>query len=69
MLLEFLVEKRGTVVSAEAIAGAIWGDSSRSQADVKQYIFRLRRKIEAEPGNPRLITTVRGFGYTYDGVL
>jgi two-component system phosphate regulon response regulator OmpR len=28
-------------------------------------IARLRRKIEAEPGEPRTIRTVRGAGYLY----
>ncbi|MGA2593453.1 MAG: helix-turn-helix domain-containing protein, partial [Bryobacteraceae bacterium] len=30
------------------------------------YILRLRQKIEADPTNPALVHSVRGFGYTFE---
>jgi DNA-binding response OmpR family regulator len=29
-------------------------------------VLRLRQKLEAEPGNPQLIRSVRGFGYSFN---
>jgi DNA-binding response OmpR family regulator len=30
------------------------------------HISQLRRKIEADPANPKIITTVRGAGYRFE---
>jgi DNA-binding response OmpR family regulator len=30
------------------------------------HISQLRRKIEADPANPKIITTVRGTGYRFE---
>ena len=30
---------------------------------VDMYVTKLRKKIEPEPGRPRVLTTVRGEGY------
>jgi DNA-binding response OmpR family regulator len=32
-----------------------------------QHISKLRKRIETDPANPTLITTVYGAGYRYDG--
>jgi DNA-binding winged helix-turn-helix (wHTH) protein len=37
------------------------GDKSK----VKLYIWYLRRKLEADPAQPRWITTKYGIGYTF----
>jgi len=63
-LLELLLFNAGIVVSRETIYERIWGyafETSSKSLDV--YIGYLRRKIEAN-GEPRLIHTVRGVGYT-----
>jgi hypothetical protein len=41
-------------------AGAVTDDS------IAQVVARLRRKVEANPANPRYVLTVRGFGYRLD---
>jgi DNA-binding winged helix-turn-helix (wHTH) protein len=33
------------------------------------YVLRLRQKIEADPANPLLIRSVRGFGYSFNNNL
>jgi len=33
---------------------------------VDVHILRLRQKVEADPANPALIRSVRGFGYLFD---
>ena len=44
----------------ELAKGRAWAASDRS---VDQQVARLRRKIEADPGRPLLIKSVRGAGY------
>ncbi|MDY7090111.1 MAG: helix-turn-helix domain-containing protein, partial [Actinomycetota bacterium] len=42
----------------------IWGfDMSTTANNLQVYVSYLRRKLEAE-GEPRLIYTLRGLGYT-----
>ena len=62
-LLRYLLVNAGRVVSKAQILDHVWrydfgGDSSV----VETYISYLRKKID-KPGEPRLIQTVRGFGY------
>ncbi|MFG2941619.1 response regulator transcription factor [Streptomyces sp. NPDC048282] len=63
-LLEFLLRHPGRVLSRERILRDVWGfefEPSSNTLDV--YIMYLRRKLESR-GEPRLIHTVRGMGYT-----
>jgi two-component system phosphate regulon response regulator OmpR len=46
----------------ELAKGRAWAVQDRS---VDQQVARLRRKIEANPQNPRLIKSVRGTGYLF----
>ena len=39
------------------------GDSSANERAIDVQITRLRRKIEADPKQPRYLQTVRGAGY------
>jgi two-component system KDP operon response regulator KdpE len=65
-LLTTLVEHAGQVLSRDQLLELVWGDANaRGGDEVKVYIGYLRKKIEAEPGSPELIETVRGFGYRY----
>ena len=40
----------------------VWGSDLQTSNNVEVYVGYLRRKLEAE-GEPRLLQTVRGFGY------
>ena len=63
-LLELLMQKPGIVLTRDQIYEEIWGyefETSSKSLDV--YIGYLRRKTE-EDGEPRLVFTVRGVGYT-----
>ena len=63
LLLELLMKRAGRVVSRDALIEAAWGgeqDVSSNALDV--FVFQLRTKLEAG-GAPRLLQTVRGFGY------
>ena len=68
-LLRALTGRPGRVVSREALLGVV---SNRTlepfDRSVDALISRLRRKIEADPKSPRLIVTVPGEGYRFDGL-
>jgi len=63
-LLEVLSRQPGKAVSEKDLIEEVWGaDQAESDAVVRRYIWLLRKKIEPDPAAPRLILTVRGFGY------
>jgi two-component system response regulator MprA len=63
-LLELLLRNQGIVLAREVIYDRIWGyDFGVGSKSLDVYIGYLRRKTEAA-GEPRLIHTVRGVGYT-----
>jgi two-component system, OmpR family, response regulator MprA len=63
-LLELLLRNRGVVLDHTTIYERIWHyDFGPDSKNLAVYIGYLRRKTEAD-GEPRLIRTVRGVGYT-----
>lgn len=69
-LLEFLMNRPGVVFSREQLLDAVWGhDRAVTDRTVDVYILRLRQKIEADPANPFLIRSIRGFGYSFNNNL
>ena len=62
-LLQFLMVNAGRVVSKGQILDHVWGrdDPDRDGSVVEPCLSYLRRKVDQ--GQPRLIHTVRGFGY------
>jgi DNA-binding response OmpR family regulator len=65
-LLEFLMARPGAVFSRDQLLDAVWGQGRAVTArTVDVYILRLRQKIEAGPGVPAYIRSVRGFGYSF----
>ncbi len=66
-VLRLLIRHAGKVLSADAILTRVWGPEWIGEPDlVKQYIYRLRQKIETDPRSPRHLHTVRGAGYYFD---
>ncbi len=69
-LLEFLMSRSGVVFSREQLLNAVWGqDRAITDRTVDVYVLRLRQKIEADPTAPKVIHSVRGFGYSFDPKL
>jgi DNA-binding response OmpR family regulator len=57
----------GVVFSREQLLDAVWGqDRAITDRTVDVYILRLRQKVEKDPANPRIIHSVRGFGYSFE---
>ncbi|MDO9508877.1 MAG: response regulator transcription factor [Thermovirgaceae bacterium] len=63
LLLEVLASSRGSVVSRDTLLARVWGYSAADTRTVDMHVFRLRRKIEEDPENPKLLQTVRGRGF------
>jgi len=62
-LLERLLEANGKVVRRETILSDIWGSDQDSDAVLDATVHRLRRKLEEDPAEPSILTTIRGIGY------
>jgi DNA-binding response OmpR family regulator len=66
-LLDFMMSRQGVVFSRDQLLNAVWGqDRAITDRAVDVYILRLRQKLEDDPANPKLIHSVRGFGYTFE---
>ena len=65
-LLAVLTENPGRVLTHDRLLELVWGDPGAVLRDqVKLYVGYLRKKIELDPAEPRLILTARGIGYRY----
>lgn len=63
-LLAFLATDPGRAFTADEILHHLWHSDFTGQGGAcKAHISNLRRKIEADPSQPRRIVTVRGAGY------
>ena len=62
LLTHFLRHPR-QVLSRDQLLSAIWADEETDDNVVAVYIGYLRAKLDGA-GEPRLIQTVRGFGYS-----
>lgn len=64
--LRHLVRNDGRIVSRKQILEEVWGlhEDTDTRA-IDNFIVRLRRYLEDDPGNPRHLLTVRGVGYRF----
>ncbi len=67
-LLEYFLRNVGRVLTRGQLIDRVWGaDYVGDTKTLDVHVKRLRSKIEADPANPTLLTTVRGLGYKLDG--
>lgn len=67
-LLTFLIAHHGGTLSHDEILAGVWGRAPEKQRPtevLKQYIWRLRQKIESDPEQPEIVVTVPGAGYRF----
>lgn len=65
LLNEFLLRPK-RILSREQLMDLIGGpDWTPLDRTIDNQVARLRKKIERDPANPKLITTVRGVGYSF----
>ena len=67
-MLELLHVHRGKPLDRNTIFRRCWGlDHFPNSRTLDQQISQLRKRIELDPRSPRIIRTVHGVGYRYDG--
>jgi two-component system response regulator RegX3 len=66
-ILEILLANVGRVVTRDSLIDRVWGlDYVGDTKTLDVHIKRLRARVEADPSNPALITTIRGVGYRFE---
>lgn len=66
-LLVCLMRNRGIVLSRDVLLERVWGyDFIGDRRTVDVHVRWLREKVEADPGTPIYIQTVRGVGYRFE---
>jgi two-component system, OmpR family, KDP operon response regulator KdpE len=65
-LLYALMRREGRVVTRPELMEEVWGpDAAIGPRVIDTHIARLRRKLEAEPAQPRHILTALNLGYRF----
>jgi DNA-binding response OmpR family regulator len=65
-LLQLLAEHPRQVFTYEQLIARFWGEIG-DRHTVTVHVERIRKKIEADPANPRLLVNVWGVGYRFEG--
>lgn len=67
-ILQFFLDRHGEIVDAKALYEGVWKEKylASSSNTVMVHILNLRKKLETDPANPKLIRTVWGKGYQMD---
>ena len=66
-VLKFFLDHPDKVLAADEILTQLWGPTYVGDPDlVKQFVYRLRAKLEDNPSEPQYLVTVRGAGYAFE---
>jgi two-component system KDP operon response regulator KdpE len=65
-LMLYLVENSGTAIPHGRLLQAVWGPDYGGEVEyLRTFVNRLRKKIEADPANPRHLLTEPWVGYRF----
>ena len=66
-ILRFFYRNQGKTLDVQTVYEGVWGEKflPSSNNTVMVHILNLRKKLEADPANPKLIRTVWGKGYQF----
>jgi len=68
-VMEVLLRNAGKLVTRQTLLTHVWGSEHvQDSGYLRLYISQLRKKLEADPANPRHIMTDQGMGYRLVGV-
>lgn len=64
-LLEFFVKNKGIVLTREQMLERVWGEHNVviSLRTIDSHVASIRKKLEDDPSDPKLIINIRGVGY------
>jgi two-component system alkaline phosphatase synthesis response regulator PhoP len=66
MVMKYLIERKGEVVSRDQLLDAVWGyHTYPTNRTIDNFILKLRKVFEEDPKEPRYIETIRGVGYRF----
>lgn len=66
-LLAYMIRNHSKVITHRAILSAVWGPNSVEQSEyLRVFLGNLRKKVEADPADPKYILTKRWIGYKLD---
>ncbi|SHI77046.1 two-component system, OmpR family, alkaline phosphatase synthesis response regulator PhoP/two-component system, OmpR family, response regulator VicR [Fibrobacter sp. UWP2] len=68
-ILKYFWQHRGEVVLREDLLQDIWGytpENMPSTRTIDNHIVNLRKKLEEDQANPKIILSIRGAGYKFD---
>ncbi len=66
-ILQYFMAHPDTVHAADDILEVLWGPEYVGDPDlVKQFVYRLRSKLEPNPSEPQYFVTIRGAGYAFE---
>ena len=67
MVLKYLVDHKGKIVSRNELLENVWGISSEIETrTVDNFIVRLRKYFESDPAKPQYIQSIRSAGYLFN---
>ncbi len=64
-ILKLFAERPHEVIRREEFLDEVWTESNVTDRSVDNEIFKIRKEIEADPGCPRYIVSVRSVGYKF----
>jgi DNA-binding response OmpR family regulator len=66
-VLLYCAKNQGRILTKQQIYEEVWGEPYvYDDSNIMAVISRLRKKLEADPGNPKYIQTVKGIGYRFN---
>jgi len=66
-ILKLFWQRKGKVIDRNTLADEVWGvDFYPESRALDQQISQLRKRVEKDPAQPRLIRTVHGAGYRFE---
>jgi DNA-binding response OmpR family regulator len=66
LLMRRFVEREGEVLTRNDLLDAAWGiDANPTDRTIDNFIVRLRRFFEPNPGEPTVLLTIRARGYVF----
>ena len=68
-ILRSLIENSGAVLTRDQLLEKVWNIDGEFIEDntLSVHIRKLREKVEEDPSKPKLIETLRGVGYRWNG--
>ncbi|MFH1790392.1 MAG: response regulator transcription factor [Candidatus Omnitrophota bacterium] len=65
-VLEYLIKRRGEVVTRNDLLDVVWGyETFPTTRTVDNFVARIRKQIEKNPARPQYLLSIRGAGYKF----